>query len=119
MKIERYDKCVGLSFKPRGRRKIEIWFVPRKYEIIPHSHPNQDIKLIFLFGHNINFYRRKLNALLPDFFRAKFWNIGKSFNIRAGDIHYFKVSSFPLLFLNIEQWHTDNITSAATDFNIV
>lgn len=112
-----YERCRGLAFPSWGKYKLELWYCPRNYEIQPHSHNNVDIKLYFLFGNNIAFYRKKQSQFLPDFYYARWWNIGTKFNIKAGDTHYFKVSSFPLIFLNFETWHIKP-TSASVDLQL-
>jgi hypothetical protein len=116
LSIERYERCLVLSLPAFGKYKIEFVYAPRGYEIAPHTHSHQDIKLIFLFGHNIRFYRKRPLKELVTFW-ARFSNIGKSFTILANDIHYFKVSNWPLVFMNIEKWHIKP-TSAAKDLQL-
>lgn len=116
IKLRKFESCRGLSFPSIGKWKIEIWYAPSGYTIREHTHNNEDIKLVLLFGHDVVFHRvrntkyssRKISFL------AKLWHIGKSFSIRAGDSHWFEVSRFPLVFLNIERWHTKP-TSACED----
>jgi hypothetical protein len=115
MLIRRYEKCVGLSFPAIGKYKIEFWFCPRNYEIREHTHPSQNIKLVLLFGHNILFHRRKKSNLLDESYLARFKDMGKVFTINAGDAHWFSVSGWPLVFLNIEKYLTGKPTSAAED----
>ena len=115
--IERYERCWGLSLPAIGRLKIEFWFCPPRYKIRPHTHKNQDIKLILLFGHNVLFHRRKKFKYLGDAFLAKFKHIGRIFTINAGDEHSFDVSNWPLIFMNIEHWKVKP-TSAAHDFQL-
>jgi len=116
--VNRYESCVGLSLPAIGRYKIEFWYAPAGYEIRPHTHPNVDIELMFLLGNKVMFYRRPVGRLLPDMFRAMWYHIGRVFSVRAGDEHYFKVSEWPLIFMNIEKWHCEP-TSAATDFKLI
>lgn len=117
--IKKYEACRGISFSSFKQWKIEIWYAPRGYEIQPHTHENEDIKLVFLFGHNIRFHRRKKDAFLGQSFLARFENIGKIFTINAGDEHSFTVSNWPLLFMNIEKWK-DGIkpSSASQDLQL-
>lgn len=114
--INKYEKCWILSFSSIGRWKLELVYCPPNYEIQPHTHNQQDIKLIFLFGHNIRFFRQRPNGKLISFL-ARIRHIGKVFTIRANDIHYFNVSRWPLLFLNIERWKTKP-SSAAIDLQL-
>lgn len=111
-----YDKkCFGLSLPAFGRFKLEFWFICPRYEIKPHSHPNQDIELMLLFGHNVLLTRNGNEK-----FKAKIWNIFKVFSIPAGVTHTFSVSRFPLIFMNIEKWKVGvKPTSAADDFKEV
>jgi len=104
MLIERYQSCVGLSLPAFGKWKIELWLALPGYKIKPHSHDNVNIKLTFLFGHNVMFHRIKKNAELCMSFMAQLRHIGKTFTINAGDIHWFEVSRFPLIFINVEKW---------------
>jgi hypothetical protein len=115
--IQRYESCIGLSFPAIGRWKIEFWFCPKYYEIRKHSHPSQDIRLFFIFGHNTTFYRERNTQYSSrlDSRTIKWWNIGAKFTILRNDYHWFTVSRFPLVFLNLEKWY-DKPTSAAIDF---
>src|SRR4051812_44127042 len=98
--IERYESCWILSLPAIGKYKIEFVYAPSGYEIAPHTHSNQDIKLMLLFGHNVRFFRQNAKDGLVNFM-ARFRHIGRIFTINAGDIHYFKVSKWPLIFMNI------------------
>jgi hypothetical protein len=113
--IRRYERCWILSLPAWGRKKLEIVFAPSEYGIREHTHPNQDIKLILLFGHNVIFHRRKFGEFFGQTYMAcMFRDFLKKFTINAGDSHWFEVSNWPLIFLNIETWHTEP-TSAAED----
>lgn len=111
--VKRYESCVGLSLPALGKWKIEFWFASSGYEIKPHTHPDLDIKLMFIFGHNTTFYRDR-GAMRAQKL-VKWWNIGKTFTILRGDSHHFTVSKWPLLFMNIERWYKKP-TSAAESF---
>lgn len=116
MIFKRFESCLGISLPAWGRIKVELWYAPAGYSIKPHTHNKQDIKLIFLFGNNVRFHRRKKGTYLGESV-VMFWrNIGRIFTIRAGDEHSFDVSHTPLIFLNIETWrHGSTPTSAADD----
>ena len=116
-KFVKYERCRGISFRNIGRWKIEFWFCPPNYQIAEHSHPNEDIELLFLFGHNIRFHRREQGKLLGESFFARFKHIGTVFTIKAGTYHWFEVSSWPLIFMNIEKWYSKP-TSASEDFQL-
>lgn len=117
MLIRRYERCIGLSLPAVGRWKIEFWWAPAGYKIREHTHDKEDIKLVFLFGHNVRFHRRKYGEMLGQSFLARFKHIGRVFTINAGDAHWFEVSDWPLFFCNIEHWHCKP-TSACEDFNL-
>lgn len=117
MRLRRYERCWILSFPSFGNRKLEIVYAPAGYEIAEHTHNNEDIKLIPLFCHNVRFHRRKRGEFLGQTFWATWKHIGKVFNIRSGDAHYFSVSNWPLVFLNIEFWYCKP-TSASEDLQL-
>jgi hypothetical protein len=117
--FKRYESCFGVSFPPIGRKKIEFWFCLPRYEIKEHTHLNENIKLLFLFGHNIVFHRRKKGEFLSETFLARLRDIGTLFTINAGDAHFFTVSNWPLIFMNIETWKEGvEITSASDDLQL-
>lgn len=115
--IKRYESCIGLSLPAIGRYKIEFWYAPPGYEIKEHTHNNEDIKLILLFGHYVRFHRRCKGSFLGESFLATIGDFGRVFNIRSGDAHWFSVSNWPLIFMNIERWLIPP-TSAADDFQL-
>lgn len=117
--IRRHECCVGLSLMNIGRFKIEIWYAPSGYEIKPHRHDHENIRLYFLFGHNVSFFRKRNSNSDWERFDARWYHIGHGFTIRAGDCHKFCVSKFPLIFMNIEEWLNGKPTSAAEDFQLV
>lgn len=112
--IKKYEKCRGLSFPSVGKYKIEVWYAPRNYRIRPHTHNNEDIKLMLLFGNNVRFHRQKAGEFLSESYFATLKDIFKVFTINAGDCHSFDVSNWPLLFLNFEKWKC-NPSSACED----
>jgi len=113
-----YGPCRVWSFKPFGFIKVELVWAPKNYEIVEHSHPNQDIELIVLWGKNVYLERTELGKVAPDFYITSMpKSIFKRFSIRAGDTHWFKTSKTNFLFLNVEFWKTEP-TSAAVDFKL-
>lgn len=116
--IKRYESCVGLSFINIGRFKVEFWFAPAGYQIRPHTHNHEHIRLYFLFGDRVSFHRKRYGSNNWETFHARWFNIFRGFNIRAGDAHWFSVSKVPLIFVNIEEWLTDEPTSAADDLQL-
>ena len=111
LKLHRYERCLILSFPSIGKYKIEILYLPSGYQIAPHTHDQQDIKLVVLFAHNVRFFRQRPTEGLITFL-AQWRHIFKVFTIRANDIHFFTVSKFPLIFLNFERWHSKPSSAA-------
>ena len=111
-----YESCkIWRLFRYR-EYQIELVYAPAGYSIKPHTHGNQNIKLMLLFGNNIRFFRQRTGEKLLCF-QARFKHIFKIFTINAGDMHYFTVSTCPLVFLNFERWLVKP-TSAAIDLQL-
>jgi hypothetical protein len=111
--LVRYEKAIGLSFPAIRNFKIEIWYLPKNYEIKPHSHPNIHLSIFFLFGNNIWFLKRKGERVCAKL--NKWWNIFRRFTVDQGNVHWFKNDGrFPLIFLNLERW-SSKPTSASQD----
>lgn len=116
--LVKYDRCVGVSFPSIMRRKIEIWFCPSNYNIKPHTHNNHDSKILFLFGNNVSFFRKKKFELQIEEYIISFLNIFKTMSINAGDTHFFHNRKWPLIFLNYETWKCKP-ASASTDLQLI
>jgi hypothetical protein len=114
--INRYEKCKGFTFFKSSCYHLEIWWVQGKYSIIPHSHELEDIKLVFLLGHKVEFWRWHKGEVKTQ--NMKCWNLGKVFSIPAGAVHWFKNNSrLPLVFLNIAKFKNGHKPiSACEDF---
>lgn len=117
--FKKFEKCYGLSLPAIGRWKVEFWFVMPNYKIPEHSHDNQDIKLVFLFGRYVMFRKRKrCNISGVTYLASLPYSFLKVFNIEAGYLHDFDVSSWPLVFMNIEHYKEGvKPTSASEDIN--
>lgn len=116
--IHRYEQALGIRLWRWGFFQIEIWVCAPGYRIKPHSHPDEDIELVFLFG-DARFFRQqwisKVMPFPPEEFHAQFpRHFGRRFSIRRGVVHWFEVSKHWLVFLNCERW-TRKPTSAAED----
>lgn len=115
--VHRHESCIGFSLPSIGKYKVEIWYCPSKYAIKPHSHDNINIKLMFIFGHNTKFFRSKSDGTGLITFLARARHMFKTFTIHAGDLHWFSVSTYPLVFINFETWKCKP-SSAAIDFQL-
>jgi hypothetical protein len=115
--IKQYESCIGLSLPAIGRWKIEFWYCPANYAIRKHKHPELDIRLFFLFGHNTTFYRERNTQYSSRLVSrtVKWWNCFSRFTLLRGDYHWFTVSKFPLIFMNVEKWYSTP-TSASESF---
>lgn len=113
--VKRYESCIGLSFPAYGKRKFEIWYAPAGYMIRPHTHPDVDIELVFLIGHGSTFYRERDRIVASE--TMKWWKPFRKMTVLRNDVHWFSVSRWPLVFFNIESWHTKP-TSAAESFKL-
>jgi len=82
---------------------------------------------MFIIG-KTTFYRKVLkfdNSKWPEMvyseiqsFTPKWYHCGRSFTVNAGVKHWFRVSNFPLVFINFAKFKQGNEPkSAAVDFN--
>jgi len=104
IKFERhnYESCKGLTIWKSERYHVEIWYCPKNYVIIPHSHPQENIELMYLWG-STEFFRRRQES--TESFKPKWYHFGRSFSVNAGDVHWFTVSPFRcLIFVNIAKF---------------
>jgi quercetin dioxygenase-like cupin family protein len=118
--FNKYEKCYGMTLYSIGRYRAELWFVAPNYEIIPHSHPEENIELMFLFG------RTTFKRLVKMFYKERYeyvktrWKFfGKCFSVPAGTTHWFATTSWPLVFINFQTFLPGHKPkSAAQDFKI-
>ena len=110
------EHCVGITLFRFGQRNIELWFINAEYTIEKHSHPEENIELMFLFGFGTTFFR-KTKTNTDKFFPRWPLDMFKRFSVRAGDIHWFTTTTWPLVFINFS-WFIGNYNakSAASDF---
>ena len=121
IRVYKQDKhiCYGFRLYTINKYQAELWYCPKGLAIIEHKHSNEDIELMFLFGHNTTFYRRHSISRLLEFATMKWYNIGKTFTINNGHYHSFSVSKLPLVFINFETWLNNKPTSACDDFELL
>lgn len=114
--IRKHESCVGLLLYKFGQYTAELWYCPAHYVIKEHSHPQEDIELMFLYGSTI-FFRRKDEQ--EDSFVSKWYHCFKCFSVPAGWSHHFLVGRRPLLFINFAKWKKGiTPTSASVDFQL-
>lgn len=120
MIIHRHEKCIGVKLYSNKTKYIELWFCPRGYEVKPHSHNDQHIELMYLFG-KTSFSRinvDNVNHIFTETFTPKWYHMFRKFTVKAGQLHYFSVSSLPLIFVNFATFIDGKIpVSAAIDFH--
>lgn len=116
--FRKHEVCRGLLLYKIGRYTAELWFCPSGYEIKEHSHPQEDIELMFLFG-NTTFFRRQKVGMQEEPFRPLWKHVGKCSTVPAGWSHRFEVGKWPLLFINFAKWKSGvEPTSASVDFEL-
>lgn len=122
--INRHEGCWGLVLFKWRQRFIQIWFCKSGYEIKPHSHPEEDIELMYIFG-STTFFRMPrwskfystFDYMIPEKFTPKWYHIFRTFTVNNGVRHWFKVSKWPLVFINFSTFLPGNkAKSAAIDF---
>lgn len=112
--INYHEKCVGIVLFKFRQLFIQLWLCPANYEIKPHSHPEEDIKLVYLLG-KTTFFRLVGDDLQS--FSPRWFHAGRAFNVHAGILHSFTVSNWPLVFINISRFKKGcKAKSAALDF---
>lgn len=115
--FNRHGPCIGLTLFRFARWNIELWYCPKKYEIELHSHPNEHIELMYLFG-KTTFYRDK--GISTECFKPKWYHIFRTFSVKPGQLHSFSVSNCPLIFINISKFlQGHKPMSASVDFKQV
>lgn len=115
MLINRHKNCIGIKLWKWNNFQIELWFCPKGFIIEKHSHNEQDIELTYLYGRAI--FHRQIEGCAINSIDTSQANIGQTFSIPAGTLHWFEVSDRPLVFINREYWKTKP-TSASIDFNL-
>lgn len=114
MLFNRHERCVGFKLWSTKTRFVQLWYCPRGYRVEAHSHNDQNIELMYVFGMT-TFYR--ISDTLESF-RPRWKHIFRSFSVKAGQVHWFTVSSLPLIFINFATFiDGKKPTSAAIDFH--
>lgn len=99
MKFYRHeDKCFGFLLW-KWKLRIELWIINPWFTIKPHTHPEQDVKLIHIFS-DAYIYRIRPDRI--DQMQMKpFRQFLKSFTIKANDKHGFTSFRYPFIFINV------------------
>lgn len=120
--INRHERCMGIRLWKSKTRFIQLWYCPRGYEVKPHSHNDQHIELMYLFGKTTFFREQKQYVLVGrkgESYSPKWYHMFRKFTVIAGQVHWFTVSSLPLVFINFATFiDGKHPISAATDFHI-
>lgn len=116
--IHRYESCIGFPLLKYKNRYIELWFCPRGYKIKEHSHPNEYIELMYIFG-KTTFFRREKADQKEQSFTPTWKDMFRCFSVPFGFLHRFEVSNLPLIFINFSRFYHDcEPTSASVDFKL-
>lgn len=134
MLFNRHERCVGLRLWKSKTRFVQLWYCPTGYKVEPHSHNDEQIELMYLFG-KTEFWRTKIeysdvfkskdgtiheHVKENEGFKPRWYHMFKSFTVKAGQIHWFTVSTMPLVFINFATFlNGKEPTSAAIDFHKV
>lgn len=113
--FNRHEKCFGITLYRFGRYRAEIWFCAPLYNIVEHSHFEEDVELMHIYG-DTKFTRRNLwngaiESVIPRMFQK--------FSVRHYHSHWFSVGKKWLVFINFQKFRKNyKPKSAAIDFNI-
>lgn len=112
--INKHEKCIGIVLWKWKQKFIQLWYCPAMYQIKPHSHPEEDIKLMYIFG--ITVFFRVVNEQI-EYFVPRCYHIFRSFSVKAGVTHWFSPSPLPLIFISFSTFKKGfTPKSAALDF---
>lgn len=116
--VQRFKDCLGITLFKMGRIKVELWIVPPKFRIEEHTHPSQDIKIMYLWG-NATFFRNDYIIHQYKSFNVSLRRIFKCFTVMHYHNHYFYNYDKTLVFINFERYF-GKPTSASEDikFNL-
>lgn len=117
--VNTYGPCVGLTLYRVGIHRAECWYIPAWYTIVEHTHPNENVELMFIFG-KTNFWRRNLTTGVIKSVETSWRFFARRFSVKYFHSHKFTTTSWPLVFINFQTFLFDmKPKSAAEDFQIV
>ena len=112
--LNKHESCFGIVLFRSAIRFVQVWFCAAGYTIESHSHPHEDIELMFVFGSTTFF--RQVDGQTQSF-TPKWYHVGRRFTVSAGTVHWFTVSKWPLVFINFSRFKDGyKPVSAAIDF---
>ena len=106
--MRKHKRCRGIRLWKWGRFQIELWWFPQSEEIEPHVHKHIDSNIVLLYG--------VMSGNIGG--QNGFPRTWKGYPVPAGVIHSAKAYT-NCIFINIERWTSDDVTSAAVDFTAV
>lgn len=114
--FNKYGPCRGITLYRFGKKRAEIWFIPRNYKIEIHRHSHENIELMFLFGQT-TFWRRSVISLVEESLKTCWKYFGRCFSVKSYHQHSFITTKWPLIFINYQTFLTSyKPESAAQDF---
>lgn len=130
--IDRHGPCIGIRLWKSGQKFVQLWIIPPNYIIEPHSHDDENIELMYLWGKTTfwravrvvksKFYHNdelieKIETDEEGFIPTRH-DVGRCFSVPAGTMHWFKTTSTRLIFINFSTFiKGKSPRSAALDFN--
>lgn len=112
--FNKHESCRGMVLWKSKRHFVQIWYCPRGYRIKPHSHPNEAVELMYLFG-NAKFFKKEKRAVpMIRYFQPKWYHFMKCFSIGYDEIHWFTVSNLPLIFINFAKFKPGHTPMSAS-----
>ncbi len=101
--IQRFEGCVGIRLFRTRKFNVELWYIPPRFRIKEHYHPNMDIEILYLWG-DTTFYRNDNKKKEYLAFNTTWRNMFKLFTIKHYHSHYLCNFSKPLIFINFSKW---------------
>ena len=112
-----YKNAKGYGFWKSSKRYFELWIFPAGFDISSHSHPDENIETMLLFG-KATFCRKSPSHNGVKQFKKTglFSNMFRCLSIPAGDLHWFIVDfKWPLIVINFSSFIKGKAISASND----
>jgi hypothetical protein len=130
--IHKKDSCVGITLFRLGRRKLELWYVPKDYACVEHTHKDSDGEFFVVYGKDRFIWRRHSDhkhvagtSYTYKEERQEIYNITdrpywKWYTVKSAVPHGFGRGASPMVFLCWETYRKGvKVTSPAIDFHPV